>query len=635
MVEFARIFMVSKVSKKTKQMLFSLRFSILSIFISLFVLTTFIIIYLSSIAFSDELKYTSLSLMKHVSELVTQELISGLSPIERAGRLSARLIGTNVIAQDEEELVPYTYALVKTVPLVRAAYWGGDNGNFIYSKKESDGTILSEMLLKHENVVEHVAFRRDLNGNIIKREILPVVEYDPRTRPWYIAATNQGKTSWTDIYKYAPTTQTVVSTGTPVFNKEDKIIGVFGLDMSVDYLTGFVTDIDISPHGFAFIITENGDLVAYPKNALIKHMPTLMQNNNIVNIKKYPQSLIYQSVEAYKKNKLSEFTMEYENENYSVTFQVVPEMEKYGWLVGVITPTSDFISFLQEVDWIAFIVSLMTLLLGILIVSGLITRIVKPIKELVKETVKIRNFELEGEMKIHSRIKEVIFLQNSINSMKLGLKQFQRYVPKILVRQLIESGQDVYAGGVRKNLVVMFTDIENFTTIAEHMDPGELMTDICSYFEIISQVILSEQGTIDKYIGDSMMAFWGAPIQEDNPCERAANAALQCQKLIGDFNAHRVAQGKPVFNTRIGIHAGEAIVGNVGSSERLSYTALGDTINIASRLEKINKDYHTGILVSEDVYNKLKDKFVMRLVDRVIVKGHSKELNIYELLRAI
>jgi adenylate cyclase len=181
-------------------------------------------------------------------------------------------------------------------------------------------------------------------------------------------------------------------------------------------------------------------------------------------------------------------------------------------------------------------------------------------------------------------------------------------------------------------LVVFFSDIENFTSIAEKMDPTELMEQVCEYFEVLTQVIFSQKGTIDKYIGDSIMAFWGAPVPEEAPCDHAARAALLCQKKIAELNAKWDQQGRPKFVTRIGLHKGEAIVGNLGSIERLNYTAIGDTINISSRLESINKVYHTFIIVSDVVYEEIKDRFILRMIDRVIVKGRTHAISIYELL---
>ena len=242
------------------------------------------------------------------------------------------------------------------------------------------------------------------------------------------------------------------------------------------------------------------------------------------------------------------------------------------------------------------------------------------------ETENIKEFNLDGEIKINSRIKEVINLKDAIHSMKIGLKLFQKYIPKVLVRQLIESGEDIRIGGVRKKLAIFFSDIKNFTTISEKTDPNLLMLQMGEYFEALTQIIINEKGTIDKYIGDSIMAFWGSPLPDVNPCHHAAKAALRCQKKLDMLNAQWANKGNNTFYTRIGIHTGDAIVGNVGSTERFSYTAIGDSINVASRLEEINKNYKTKIIVSDAMYEEIKDQFILRMIDCVVVKGRSQSI---------
>lgn len=621
--------MIYEISQKAKHLLFTLRFSILTIFVSLFIMTTFFIILVRSVAFSDELAYTGKKLINDVSDEVLYELSSSIKPAEVAGKFTSQLMQNHILKMSQTDLILYTYYLVKTMPLIQGAYWGDEYGNFIYAWKDNNGTVTSDILMRGEQF-KHLVINRDVNGNIIKSYLSPDLSFDPRVRPWYVGAKTKRNIVWTDIYRFYPSNEFGISSGSPVFNEKNELIGVFGLDLSFDYLTKFITNQKVSKHGYSFIITAREDLVAYPKREPFTQART--QPNELINVHSIALPLIDKSIDYYKKTKQREFTLKYDNASYLVTYQPVNELSEQGWLVGVIAPVNDFTGFLQRINAITLSICLVILAVGIFVVSSLVTRVVRPINSLVKETEKIREFELEGEMSVNSRIKEIVVLRNSIRAMKKGLRQFQRYVPKILVRQLIESGQDIEAGGVRKDLVVFFSDIENFTSISENMDPNELTKQVCEYFEALTQVIISEKGTIDKYIGDSIMAFWGAPLSVSFPCDRAAIAALRCQERVAELNQEWVKQGRPHFNTRIGMHFGEAIVGSIGSSERLSYTALGDTINTTSRLESINKLYKTRITVSDTVYEKLKDNFVLRLVDQVIVKGKTRPMYIYELL---
>jgi len=211
-------------------------------------------------------------------------------------------------------------------------------------------------------------------------------------------------------------------------------------------------------------------------------------------------------------------------------------------------------------------------------------------------------------------------------------KNFKRYVPADLVIQLINQNITADLGGKQQELTVFFSDISKFTSIVEKMEPDRLVQDLCVYFESISKIILSNNGTIDKYIGDAVMAFWGAPVPMEDHASKACHAAITVQSNLRSLFDQWDDLGKIPFLTRIGIHTGNVLVGNLGYKERLNYTVMGDTVNVSSRLEGINKVYGTEIIVSENVYKKCSDEFEFRLLDRVSLLGRNEGTNIYELI---
>ena len=159
-----------------------------------------------------------------------------------------------------------------------------------------------------------------------------------------------------------------------------------------------------------------------------------------------------------------------------------------------------------------------------------------------------------------------------------------------------------------------------------------LIKHLSNYLNELSSIILSQHGTIDKYIGDSIMAFWGAPERDDHQILHACQAVWACHRRLQALNLIWQEAGKPALPTRFGLHQGEAIVGNVGSADRLNYTVIGDNVNLSSRLEGINKVYGTSIIVSEKIYEKAKDKFLFRILDIVAVKGKEKGIKIFEMM---
>lgn len=197
---------------------------------------------------------------------------------------------------------------------------------------------------------------------------------------------------------------------------------------------------------------------------------------------------------------------------------------------------------------------------------------------------------------------------------------FSHYVSKDVVDEVLKNPETLHLGGEKKVITTFFADIANFTSWAEKENPEKLTAQLNEYFSIFSEIIMKNGGTVDKFEGDAIMAFWGAPLAVENQEELACETALEALTKI------------PNIKFKVGIATGEAVVGNLGSKERFDYTAVGDTVNLAARLETANKFYGTKILVAEKTAAKLADKFAWRRLDKVRVKGKQDAVTIYELL---
>ena len=205
---------------------------------------------------------------------------------------------------------------------------------------------------------------------------------------------------------------------------------------------------------------------------------------------------------------------------------------------------------------------------------------------LASDMSRIQNLDLEGDVDIHSRISEVASMKTAVDNMKSGLRSFQKYVPSELVAELIKLRKEAVLGVEKRELSVFFSDIAGFTTISESLPPERLARNMGAYFEGMTSALLRNKATVDKYIGDAIMAFWGARDRRKQP----RRAGVQSRPSVSEFrptplSADLVKAGMPPLTTRIGINSGEAIVGNMGYKDRLSYTAIGDNVNLASRLE--------------------------------------------------
>lgn len=209
---------------------------------------------------------------------------------------------------------------------------------------------------------------------------------------------------------------------------------------------------------------------------------------------------------------------------------------------------------------------------------------------------------------------------------------FSQYVSKEVVNQLLVDPGKLRLGGERKNLSILFSDIAGFTTFAEKKQPEELVSFINEFLNAMTEIILSHNGTLDKYLGDAVMAFWGAPIEVKDHAYEACVTALQMQEKLVEMREKWSTSGEIPIRIRIGINTGDVIVGNIGGEKRFDYTVLGDDVNLASRLEGANKEYATNIMISDATYDSCKDKILARELDVIRVKGKNKPTKVYELI---
>jgi adenylate cyclase len=208
---------------------------------------------------------------------------------------------------------------------------------------------------------------------------------------------------------------------------------------------------------------------------------------------------------------------------------------------------------------------------------------------------------------------------------------FTKYVSEKVVNELLQHPESIHLGGEERVLSVMFSDIENFTTLAEQMSPTELVGFLNEYLTAMTTIVMEQGGIIDKYIGDAIMAQFGAPIPIPQHADLAVRTALRMQCRLEDLRPKWLKQGFPELHCRVGINTGSMVVGNVGSNQVFNYTAIGDAVNLASRLEGANKHYKTLVMISEFTHNALTPNlFRTRLLDVIRVKGKLQAVKVYE-----
>jgi adenylate cyclase len=271
-------------------------------------------------------------------------------------------------------------------------------------------------------------------------------------------------------------------------------------------------------------------------------------------------------------------------------------------------------------------------LIAAAVMAGAISR---PIRRAAKGAAAISTLDFDKVAPLSGGyFREINELAQSFNAMLDGLRAFGRYVPRTLVTRLVKEGR-VGAGTEERNLAIMFTDIAGFTAACENMSAGEVAEFINHHFALVSACVEQEGGTIDKYIGDAVMAFWGAPGRVENPAESACRAAIAIQSAIATDNEQRAVVGLDPVRIRVGIHMGRVVVGDIGAPNRINYTIVGDAVNAAQRLETLGKvidpDAESIVLLSREIVEALPSGFQIMDRDMHMVKGKHKALRVYQL----
>jgi len=210
-------------------------------------------------------------------------------------------------------------------------------------------------------------------------------------------------------------------------------------------------------------------------------------------------------------------------------------------------------------------------------------------------------------------------------------KLFGQYVSRDVFKQLIADPSSAKLGGHRREMTVLFSDIRGFTAITERGAPEEIVGMLNEYFSRMVEIVFRHHGTLDKFVGDMVMALFGAPLDDPDHAEHAVEAALEMQDALFELNDRWQAQGRAMFDIGIGINTGPMIAGNLGSEAIMSYTVIGDAVNLGARLESLNKDYGTRIIISETTRAGLGGRYLLRPLGEVVVKGKTQPVAIFEL----
>jgi adenylate cyclase len=468
-------------------------------------------------------------------------------------------------------------------------------------------------------------------GHVIGEYAVPTT-VDYRAISGYPAAKASGVLAVADPEINSDTGYPIINMRFPVFYNGN-FIGCVGTSITLDVLTRFLATHRASPHSTTIIAdpTDGKIIAASEKQKSVRVADAKVQVARLENIADDDVREAYR-LQSQTNHDNFLFRSPRNGEELIASFARFSGSFGRPWEAIVITPTDDFIGQLKATNQQIFIIITALSIAELFLICVLSRRLSQPIENISQELKSIESLSFEHRPNRPSKVLEIAQLQSAASLLRNSLQSFSSFAPVDVVRGLIKSGIPLALGVERRNLTIMFSDLENFSTHAEQSMPDALLEQMTVYFEQVSRVISEEKGTVDKFIGDGIMAFWGAPVRLPDHVLRACAGALRAARRMERVNEAWCSEGKPPLRIRIGLNSADVLVGNVGSTERFSYTAMGDGVNVAARLEGINKTFGTTICISDSVFEAVASQVVARPLGRVQVKGRKQEFMVYELL---
>jgi adenylate cyclase len=544
--------------------------------------------------------------------------------------------------------IPLFKAVLQELPQTDSVYVGFENGAWLQVRRISElndeqrgrlratpGATTAINLVRPTPGGE-LPMRRifeDQQGNEVEQIDLWKYGYDARKRPWYRETMKADRSLVSSPYLAFSIGAPVITISAPL---RGKVPGVIAADLKLDTFSDFVQAQRSGEHGIVLIFDSKGSLMAHPDFAqFVVDAMTHPSQPQLPNVKDIDSGVVAAVLRRSDGRDHYDGSIR-DDQGRDYLFRVAKFTlgEQYSASILLLAAQEDFAQDIRRLQFTGLILAIIAAAAFIPVIWIFGSGMSRSLKSITAQAVKLQNLAAPDPLPVTSRIKEIQELGSAMELAQRAIWSFAHFVPKEIVRRIIDNSISTELGGVREEITVVFTDVRDFTTIAESADPDILMHQTSRYFSVLTEAFHAESGTVDKFIGDAVMVFWNAPNPQHDHVERACRAALAgrlaCEKLNSQFET----EGLKPFFTRFGIHVGEAVVGNLGSTERMNYTALGNTVNLAARLEGLNKQFGTAILVSEGVYLRVQHCFQFKALESVLAKGMTKETRVFELVGA-
>lgn len=558
-------------------------------------------------------------LSRQAADAVVREVAGRIGEAEASYAALRTILAEGVVQSGEADRREVLFlSQIVAQPTLSWVAFGRDDGGFFAAHRLGDGRL--EMLEIDPEAFEARSDTYRLFSMATEFETRGFAPngYDPRVQPWYVAASAAERPSWFLVGTHPDGRHGAIAFAGPV-DVHTRREGVLAVMIDLRRLSRFLGGLMVGDAGAAFIFASDGSIVAAPDPRADEVTP--------VDAKATPYQALVRTIGERIADGAAAGMLRLTDVGTAYSVELLP-LGFYGWQVAVIVPESEFLG-MVEAAAARSALGLGALLVVLALVSTLGARrlIGRPLERIAGDLKRVESFDLAGVAHRPSRIAELDALSEGIERMARGLDAFGRYLPRDLVLDLIAEGIDPRPGGEARRITVLFADVAGFTGLAERL--GDAVVPLISRFlDLAARAVAAHGGTVDKFIGDAVMAFWGAPHADADHALHACEAALAILAAVQTAGLTDDA-GRPLA-VRIGVQTGPAVVGNVGSEARLDYTALGDTVNLASRIEGLNKLYGTAILVGGPTADALASRIHLREVDTIAVYGRMDATTVFE-----
>lgn len=648
-------------SKSRADKAISIRFSLLRSFVVLILISSLTVLLLMSIRAHETERELSGKLISKGMLQATQELNGFFQPVQKNTLvaahwgLSGKLDLAAVVAGPPGKVTAgqikaaaglnsLLFPLMLVFPDMSSLQVANARGDgFLIIRLES-GRFRNRVVSREKWGTQTLWFDLDQEGRPQSPQ-WQEVDYEPRERAWYVGVKSLPdlEVFWTEPYLFFTTKDLGITAS--VKWKTQGLDYVFAVDILLASITDFTRrdSTQLTRNSQTAIYTQDWRVVGLPRHEKFQN-PEAIRRAFLLSLDEIQIPELMAAVQKadsdkeigkqMKESGKTIFSYECRGETWwaGVTSYPLGKM-RHLW-IGILVPNNDLLEGITQLRLYLLAATLVALLAALAYAMLLARSYSKPLEALAAQSRAIRDLDFRADKKIEANLREFKQLAEAQAQSLAALQSFAHYVPMEVVKELVRKGEVARIGGRLETLTVLFTDIAGFTKISEAMSPEALTNHMAEYFQIMIDILHQHSATVDKIVGDAIVAFWGAPTPVPQPADKAIQAVLECRDRLQALNDAWRAQGLPALPTRYGLATGPVVVGNIGARTRLAYTVLGDTVNLASRLEGLNKVYGATILVDETTRRACNEPYEWRHLDRIIVVGKSEPTEIYQVLGA-